>query len=85
MPKRTPGPADAGAAAPAGSGPEQPRAPDALTDDDAFLDLWLRLELRETFDPVVAEPIPDDLLRLIEEDRGEREMIRRSRARGRRA
>jgi hypothetical protein len=81
--KRTPGPAEPGAADPARSGPER-RVPDALTDDDAFLDLWLRLELRESFDAVVAEPIPDDLLRLIEEDRGERERIRRGRARGRR-
>jgi hypothetical protein len=39
--------------------------------------------LRETFDAVAAEPIPDDLLRLIEEDRGERERIRRGRAHGR--
>ena len=80
MSKRTPGPSDP-APVPARSGPE-PRAQDALTDDEAFLDLWLRLELRESFGAVVAEPIPDDLLRLIEEDRGERERIRRGRTRG---
>lgn len=76
MPKRNPGPAEAEAGA---------AVPDAATNDDAFIDLWLRLELRGSFDAVVEEPIPDDLLRLIEEDRAERERIRRSRAaRGRR-
>ncbi|GAA0566692.1 hypothetical protein GCM10009416_00840 [Craurococcus roseus] len=84
MSKTAPRPAEADAAVPARTSGPEPRAPDALTDDDAFLDLWLRLELRESFDAVVAEPIPDDLLRLIEEDRGERERIRRGRARGRR-
>ncbi|MBV1800445.1 hypothetical protein KSF81_27265 [Siccirubricoccus sp. G192] len=48
-------------------------------EDDPF-DLWLRRCLREAFDAVVAEPIPEDVLRLIEEDRAERERIRRARA-----
>lgn len=82
MPKRTTGPAGTGStsAVPARKGPER-RAARAVTDDDAFFDLWLRSELHETFDAVVAEPIPDDLLRMIEEDRAERERIRRSRGR----
>ena len=84
MSKRTTGAAatDAASAAPARKEPQTPAAR-AVTDDDAFFDLWLRAELHETFDAVVAEPIPDDLLRLIEEDRGERDRIRRNRARGR--
>jgi hypothetical protein len=82
--KRTTGAAgtDAASVAPAQNEPRT-QAARAVTDDDAFFDLWLRAELHETFDAVVAEPIPDDLLRLIEEDRGERDRIRRNRARGR--
>jgi hypothetical protein len=53
-----------------------------VEEGDAF-DLWLRRGLHRAFDAVAAEPIPDDLLRLIEEDRGERDRIRRARARGR--
>jgi len=45
---------------------------------DAF-DLWLRESLRRAFDQVTAEPVPEDLLRLIEEDRAERERLRRKR------
>ncbi|TCZ55391.1 hypothetical protein [Roseicella aquatilis] len=49
---------------------------------DAF-DLWLRESLRDAFDEVAAEPVPEDLLRLIEEDRAERERLRRKRRGGR--
>jgi hypothetical protein len=38
-------------------------------------DLWLRRNLRQAFDAVVAEPIPNELLRLIEEDQDERDRI----------
>ena len=84
MRKRRPGPAgtEATPAVPARGGEPAPKAARALKDDDAFFDLWLRMELHGTFDAVVAEPIPDDLLRLIEEDRGERDRIRRNRTRG---
>ena len=44
-------------------------------EDDAF-DLWLRQSLHDAFDSVAAEPIPEDILSLIEEDRAERERIR---------
>ncbi len=44
-------------------------------EEDAF-GLWLRQSLHEAFDAAVAEPIPDDILRLIEEDRAERERLR---------
>ncbi len=32
-------------------------------------DLWLRRGLHQIYDDVAKEPIPDDLLKLIEEDR----------------
>lgn len=44
------------------------------------LDVWLRRSLQEAFDPALEEPVPEDILRLIEEDRAERERIRRRRA-----
>ena len=47
-------------------------------EEDAF-DLWLRGNLRAAFDRVATEPVPEDLLRLIEEDRAEREQLRRRR------
>lgn len=42
-------------------------------------DLWLQRSLHETFEAVAAEPIPENLLRLIEEDRVERERMRQRR------
>ena len=36
---------------------------------DAAFDLWLQRGLHQLFDDVAQEPIPDELLRLIEEDR----------------
>ena len=42
-------------------------------------ELWLRRGLHDAFDAIAAEPVPEDLLRLIEEDRAERERIRRQR------
>lgn len=38
------------------------------TPDQAF-DLWLKRGLHQLFDDVANEPIPDELLKLIEEDR----------------
>ena len=46
--------------------------------EDPF-ELWLRQSLHEVFDSALAEPVPEDVLRLIEEDRAERERIRRRR------
>jgi hypothetical protein len=42
----------------------------AKSDDpeDAF-DIWLQRSLHKLFDEVAKEPVPADLLRLIEEDR----------------
>ena len=48
------------------------------TEPDAF-DLWLRQCLHEAFDAVTTEPVPEDILRMIEEDRAERERLRRRR------
>ncbi len=45
---------------------------------DAF-EIWLRESLREAFDDIASEPVPEDLLRMIEEDRAERERLRRRR------
>ena len=50
--------------------------------EDPF-DLWLRLSLHGAFDPALEEPVPEEVLRLIEEDRAERERIRRRRTAGR--
>ncbi len=52
-----------------------------MEEGNAF-DLWLRRGLRRAFDAIAAEPVPEDLLRLIEEDRGERDRIRHGRGRG---
>ena len=48
-------------------------------EEDPF-ELWLRQSLHEVFDPALEEPVPEEVLRLIEEDRAERERIRRRRA-----
>lgn len=39
--------------------------------DNAF-DLWLQRSLHQLYDTVASEPIPPELLRLIEEDRAKR-------------
>jgi hypothetical protein len=46
--------------------------------EDTF-ELWLQQNLHEAFDAVFTEPVPEDILRLIEEDRTEREHLRRNR------
>jgi len=58
--------------------PKQTAAEWLGTEEDVF-DLWLRQSLHNVFDAVAAEPIPEEIMRMIEEDRGEREHIRRSR------
>lgn len=37
---------------------------------DAAFDIWLRRGLHQMFDDVAREPIPPELLQLIERDRG---------------
>ena len=36
---------------------------------EAAFDLWLQKGLHEIYDQVANEPVPDELLKLIEEDR----------------
>ena len=36
---------------------------------DAAFDIWLNRGLHELFDVVANEPVPEELLKLIEEDR----------------
>jgi hypothetical protein len=55
------------------------QAADWLTRPVDPFEFWLRDALHEAFDHVCFEPIPDDIRRLVEEDRDERERIRRSR------
>lgn len=43
------------------------KPPDA-TKPEAF-DLWLKRGLHKIYDDVANEPVPDDLLKLIEDDR----------------
>ncbi|NHO29105.1 hypothetical protein GOB82_03375 [Acetobacter farinalis] len=49
---------------------KKPRQKPEKPSDQAF-DLWLKRGLHQLFDDVANEPIPEELLRLIEEDRGE--------------
>ncbi len=51
--------------------PKDPTAPPAkkARKTEAAFDLWLQKGLHEIFDKVASEPVPDELLRLIEEDR----------------
>ncbi len=53
--------------------PGQPAAPKISPKKprktEAAFDMWLQKGLHDIFDNVAREPIPDELLRLIEEDR----------------
>jgi len=41
------------------------------TAPEAAFDIWLQRGLHQLFDDVMREPIPEELLRLIEQDRGQ--------------
>jgi hypothetical protein len=56
---------DPGKAAP----PDKPPAKQPPRKPDRAFDVWLDRGLHSMFDSVASEPIPDELLRLIEEDR----------------
>lgn len=45
------------------------KAPAPKRKPGAAFDLWLERGLHQMFDDVAREPVPDDLLRLIEQDR----------------
>ena len=59
--------------------PSRRAAAEWLREEEDAFDLWLRQSLHEAFGTAVAEPIPEDILRLIEEDRAERERLRGNR------
>jgi hypothetical protein len=46
-----------------------PRKPNQSRPSDAAFDVWLNRGLHKLFDDVANEPIPEELLKLIEEDR----------------
>lgn len=53
--------------------PATPEAPKATVDktvqDEAAFDAWLKDSLQKLYGDVLAEPVPERLLRIIEEDR----------------
>lgn len=44
-------------------------SPKASRPSEAAFDVWLRRGLHELFDEVAREPLPEELLKLLEEDR----------------
>ena len=48
------------------------RADGANREKAEAFDIWLQRGLHQLYDSVAKEPVPDDLLRLIEQDRTER-------------
>lgn len=49
---------------------DQPPSPtEKAKRGEAAFDLWLQRGLHQLYDSVAREPVPDDLLRLIEENR----------------
>ena len=53
----------------------RPRRPRTEGGGDAF-DLWLKRSIHETYDPVLDEQVPDDLLRLFSDNRTEWEAMK---------
>lgn len=49
-------------------GPKQGRQPAGIAKTKAF-DIWLNRGLHQIYDDVANEPIPEDLLKLIEDDK----------------
>lgn len=47
--------------------PKKPPKPPAQ--QDTPFDVWLNRGLHQLFDDIASEPVPDELLRLIEQDR----------------
>lgn len=48
------------------------RAKGAETGGDEAFDIWLQRGLHQLYDSVAKEPIPEELLKLIEQDRADR-------------
>lgn len=55
----------------AGERPAQRKRATGKEGAEAF-DIWLQRGLHQLYDSVAKEPIPDDLLELIEQDRADR-------------
>ncbi|GAJ27994.1 NepR family anti-sigma factor [Acidomonas methanolica] len=51
------------------SGGKDGKEPAARPDPESAFDLWLKRGLHQLFDSVANEPVPEELLRLIDEDR----------------
>ncbi len=50
--------------------PKQPRTPPKQSRSaDAAFDVWLNRGLHQLYDDVAREPVPEELLKLIEDDR----------------
>ena len=49
--------------------PKPKRRPDPVPGENTAFDLWLDRGLHQMFDTVAQEPVPEELLRLIESDR----------------
>ncbi len=56
----------------AGGKPPAPRVQRVEEDGAEAFDIWLQRGLHQLYDSVAKEPIPDDLLKLIEQDRSDR-------------
>lgn len=52
---------------------QQPKKKPRKGKVDVAFDLWLQRGLHKLFDDVAREPVPDELLRLIEDDREKRD------------
>jgi len=57
------------AAMPKAKKPPAPPEPKRPGKGDAAFDVWLKRGLHKIYDDVANEPIPEELLKLIEEDR----------------
>ena len=56
-----------------GRGPKQAGASHGERDKVEAFDVWLQRGLHKLYDSVANEPVPDELLKLIEQDRVDRE------------
>jgi hypothetical protein len=54
---------------PKANDPPRPPPPKKPRKTEAAFDMWLQRGLHEIYDNVAREPIPEELLKLIEEDR----------------
>ena len=66
--------ADTKSGGPGGADGKPPRRPRSGEPEGAgAFDIWLQRGLHQLYDSVAKEPIPDELLRLIEQDKSDRD------------